>query len=90
MQRGINGTQEDATRGQTKLSRYYYHHLCFSAKIILLIKSKSIRRVGNLAPLGRHRHMWENDIKMDLKDIERFIEKQIYLVQERANALTNH
>ena len=48
------------------------HSLHCSPNIVRLIKSRRLRWAGHVAgkrPLGRHRRIWEDNIRMYLKEI---------------------
>jgi hypothetical protein len=64
--RKILGTKmEEITGGRRKLHKEELHDLCYSPNIISVIRSRCNMKDRQL---GRIRHRWEDNIKMDVKE----------------------
>jgi hypothetical protein len=76
---------DEVIAGWTKQPNEELHNLCCSPSIIRIINLRRMRWAGHVArmretrnaykilvgkrPLGRHRRRWEDNIRMDLREI---------------------
>jgi hypothetical protein len=72
--------RDELTREWRKLHNEELHNLYSSPNIIRMIKSRRMGEMRNAykilvgeregkTPLGRHRHRWEDNIKMEFKEV---------------------
>jgi hypothetical protein len=71
--------REELAGGWRRLHNEELHNLYTSLNIIRVIKSRRMRWAGHVAcmvgkpvrkrPRGRHKHGWEDNIRMDLREI---------------------
>jgi hypothetical protein len=73
--RRIFGPQREEDRSRRKLHNDELHNMYSSPNIVRVIKSRRTRWAG---PLGRPRHRWEDNIKLEIKGA-----KWIKLAQDR-------
>jgi hypothetical protein len=88
--------RDEVTGGWRKLHNEELHNLYSSPSIIRVIKSRRMRWTGHIArmgekrnvyrilvgrPLGRRRHRWADNIKINLREIGWDVIDWIYLAQ---------
>jgi hypothetical protein len=70
---GVEEKRDEVTGGWRKLLNEGLHNLYFSPNEIRVIKENEVGRTCSTngekrIPLGRPRHTWENNIKIDLRE----------------------